>query len=224
MREEKFDYSRARWDEWKAFHISQYGCFVRFETGEMVVRSMRFDPGDRHEYSDHGVGIFSTTDSDCPSFTTPDGKPVKKVWLDDGGAQTLLVDYKHKRAVRLDGWAGNDAWQKPIPERFQKSFIRAYYAGPNSIPLGQPIRISRPKVLTLAEKRHIQTLIEASKAWYVMMELDKRPRPPRVDPVATGLVCDIPYTMLLDDMKVALAVAGTTPSIEKSWHKYLQME
>lgn len=110
----KLAQDRSRWDQHREFHWqinssstatpshSHDPVITVFQDGSLAVHYGTRRPEVRHDYPDYGISITSTTDKQCPNLLNPEGVKVPKAWLNDGGAQTLLIDHELGRAYSLD--------------------------------------------------------------------------------------------------------------------------
>lgn len=170
-----WDLERAAYDRFKASHmLIDNNSMVLFDTGELIYTDPRPDPGQRHNYSEVSVAIYATTDEPMPTLYLPNGDPVAKAWLDDGGQQHLMVDREMNRAVRIDGpyRRKSSSGKMPpliegIPHRFQEG-VFGYIGGPGCNPIGTgKIAVHQPikKWLTPEELEHcnmIETTFRAA--------------------------------------------------------------
>lgn len=176
-----WDHARQQWDRYRAFHIELSGRYlqtcwatphiVMFDTGELIIERGFTRPRWRHEYSELGITIVATNDKGCPRFTTPEGEPVAKAWLNVDGQQYLLIDHDTKHVVQLE-WTTNEYWFQQLPERWidrhqSKAYakVAAYFAGPGRPPVGRPIALRLPvRLLSKAEREHIDTITTTALA------------------------------------------------------------
>lgn len=155
--------SRVRWDGWRAFHVN-HGPFTQFDTGELVLRSQTWNPDDRRSFRDLGVTIVASEDETLPALILPDGTPIKRAWLYDGGAQVLLIDDSTRHVVRIGPWLKGE--NSLLPTRFAGRAIEAYFAGPGRPPIGTAVSVSPPYKLSKDEKDYLASLRAAAKMWW----------------------------------------------------------
>jgi hypothetical protein len=186
-----FPRDKADWDAYRAFHTfcggggndfmhkqSTWGGeaspLTLFDTGEVICTETTPGPDKRGDY--HSIGVTLTTTSDVPLWM-PDGNPVVRAWLDDGGMQYLLVDHATKRAVRLNGAyrrAPRTNYFNPgspitpgIPHRFQYN-CRAYIPGPGMPPIAhEKLKVKIPLAkagYTQDELEHIHMIVATGQA------------------------------------------------------------
>ena len=162
----KFDFARAMWDDYKAFHNNHHPIFVQFDTGELICTHTKVDPNLRHLWTNLGVSLYFTTDEKCPPLyeESQGGNPIPKAWLNDGGGQYLLVDYMTRQVVRLSRGLTN------IPVRL-RGRATAYFAGAGEPPIGGKIELSKPESFTKNELEHIETISQACRAWAALNDL-----------------------------------------------------
>lgn len=181
MKLHDWNHPLARWDRYKAFHMSlrrggvvdtsgHYAAnapFVQFDTGELICNLCSPGPEDRGEYAGLNVGVYGTTDSTCPTLYMADGTRVPTAWLDCGGMQHLLVDHDLRRAYRLDDMLDVDR----IPQRFvndphQRRWqtVRAYYPGPGREPITGQVTVRPPFKPTADEREHVETQVATARA------------------------------------------------------------
>lgn len=188
MKEVTFPHDHRGWDYYQAFHTfcgfgedefkrAGVSPLVLFDTGELIVTAAQPNPNERGNY--HSVGV-SLTHTKERRLWLPDGSPVVRAWLDDGGMQYLLHDWESKRAVRLDGprrtaaykdYYGREKAGSPltpgIPMRFQYE-CRAYIPGPGLPPIShEKIKVSIPTQkagYTCDELEHIQMIVATGQA------------------------------------------------------------
>lgn len=189
---------RWRYDSYSRFYanLNRHGVSIHynapaivFETSELVITDAAYDACNRGLWNEMSIGTYLTTDSECPTLFWR-GKPVPKAWLDNNGAQRLLVDweqgyaigaYVHRRAnadTRIPVWI-----REKIPR------IGVYSPGPGSPPLGDKISLQMPanRYFSKPEMDHIKDLHVAAKALY---ELQGRPAPSRMKYGPTGKPVD----------------------------------
>ena len=188
MRDVKIPLDARSWDQYQAFHTfcgfgaqdfktrSHWGGppspLVLFDTGEVICIQSSPNPNQRGVYSSIGVRLTHTKET---SLWTPDGSPITRAWLDDGGMQYLLVDLDTKHAVRLDGkrrssprvdHTGSPLTQG-IPVRFQYN-CHAYIPGPGLPPIAhEKVRVSIPLEragYTKGETEHIHMIVATGQA------------------------------------------------------------
>ena len=153
MRLPEFEYSHCRWDAYRQFYKS-HRCFTQFENGGLGLRQGNFDPDERHVYEKFGVQIVSSADDNLPQLFTPEGAPVTKAWLNQGGAQTLIIDLEQKKAVRT--WNYSPPKDLPVPQ-YARSF-GMFWHGPGQDPVIDP---KRPIIVQPPDNE----LKTASKTW-----------------------------------------------------------
>ena len=119
----KLDQNHIRWDQHREFHwqVNSSSTATQshihdpvitvFRDGSLAVHYGTGRPEVRHNYPDYGISTTSTTDQHCPNLLSPDGVKLPKAWLNDGGAQTLLIDHELGRAYSLDAWRDKDKHQ-----------------------------------------------------------------------------------------------------------------
>lgn len=96
-----FDYTQQQWDRFRAFHnVLHNGRFILFQTGELMTTRADWRPNTRRIYEDIGIAITNPTDNQF-KFALPDGTPVPKAWLAQGGQDTYFADMRTNRAVAL---------------------------------------------------------------------------------------------------------------------------
>lgn len=171
MRIPELNQDHIRWDHHREFHW-QIGVgsattqshthepvITVFQDGSFAVHYGTGRPEVRHDYPTYGIAIASTTDKHCPNLLTPDGVKLPKAWLNDGGAQTLLIDYELRRAYGLDAWRDKDKHQLRCA---------AFYAEAGAHPQTGPVHISPPpdnKQFVAAEQReHLAGLYASCRA------------------------------------------------------------
>jgi hypothetical protein len=202
----KYEANTARWDEYRRFYNKPAKFFVRFETGEAIILTDTFEPSDRRALRDSDLRIAGTTDEDCPRLKldpkAPDYEATKramldarqnllkvydnaipKVWLTDGGAQTLLIDTTTKRTVRLsssmahhhEAWANVPAWVRGATRYYIKGV--AYIPGDNCNAIASKIYLSVPYIPSADERADREYLLDACKAWCTMIQYDTKYAP-----------------------------------------------
>lgn len=141
-------YVPTLFDRYNAFYKpmpkdNYYADFALFETGELRVNLVRPRPHERRFYPELNIEIYGTSDGGR-QFTTPDGRPVKKTWLDRDGMQYLLIDYDTNRAVRLVRWSDpeREPFDAQLPVHLQKAGAVIPFQG--AFPQGGNIAISVP--------------------------------------------------------------------------------
>lgn len=176
MKLHDFDATSRKWDEYRAFHHA-HTHFVQFETGELIYTLAEPDPGNRHRYSNHNVTIANTADAECPLLFHPEtGAKLVRTHLNRGGSQWLAIDHDHKIAVRLHPArhyrvSSENQYTSPIPDHLQGR-AAAYWPGPQSEPIGRPIAVSSPTVVTPEQKAHMQGLVDQAHAWATLHQLE----------------------------------------------------
>jgi hypothetical protein len=228
-------HNHIKWDEWQEFHHNRgYGHpFVRFATDELIVKRMKYDPAHRRRYYDYDVSIVNTADAECPplffkpqprtSSVNPD-KPIPTAWLTDGGGQTLLVDHGKQIAVSLERSISSPT-TVPLPKRF-KSRCAAYFAGVGEEPIShsQPIKISKPwrhdDPKRNEHKRHIESLIDACKAWREMTDR-KAPNVWSVLKVNANALINTDFADIGEKDRLALSIGEARYDRDVSYHDCL---
>lgn len=145
-----FNNERKEWDTYKQFHVShgsgsgyRYGSkpFVQFESGEFLVRKVKFSPHERKEYESLGIAVTFTTTTDY-KFALPDGTPVPNAWVTHNGGQSLLVDLVRQRAYKLHYTFNRQGRASQVPAFARSAAI--YFANPDADPVCAPIEVARP--------------------------------------------------------------------------------
>jgi hypothetical protein len=239
MKHPTFDRAKQKWDAYQAFHIhynshghpNGSGPFVQFDTGEFMALDHSPDPDHRCHQRDWNTQIVSSEDEDCPCFwREPERQnPVPKAWLSDGGQQIFWVDYELGVALALDSGATfynhktkryepreHVTFLDYVPERLAH-YALIYYKGPNSYPLGPPVKLSQPRKLLKEQKDHIQALIDQARAWADMTK-ENLVYPSR------SLTNDLLVSRFEDldrDRRSWLALRGHEVDREISYTKYL---
>lgn len=166
-----FNHARERWDSYKAFHVfhghsaewrAHTAPFVQFDTGELICTVREPRPEQRREYYPLGVTLVGSHDTKRPALFLPKGEPVKDAWLNKYSMQYLLVDHDSGRVVAL-----TKSKLPGVPLRFNGT-ATAYFAGVGEPPVGGPIALCQTNPLTAGERRHINALRAASRAWLTL--------------------------------------------------------
>ena len=164
---------KRHWDFHREFHWQvntggtiyaeqDYGAVITvFANGEVAVRG-QLSPSMRTSYKEFNIALVSTTDNACPPLWTPDKVKIPQAWLNDGGAQTLLLDYCTGRAYSLDR-------QHSLKEHGKYRLnCGAIYPKNRPNPTAGPVFISPPlnhKTLITPEQRdHIETCYATCRA------------------------------------------------------------
>jgi hypothetical protein len=172
-----FDNTTAYYDDWRRRHTN-YGRFVAFETGEIVMPFCgEIDTGSRGR-RDTKLNIDFDASTDPirrTAYFTPDGEPLKRAWLHPGTIQTFLLDWCTETAVAIDtrgAHATNRGKHPPseaqwaiVPEQFRDR-ATVYWPAAGEQPIGAPVWIRQPRKLTTDEREHIRTVTAACKAWH----------------------------------------------------------
>jgi hypothetical protein len=229
-----FDYTKQRWDEWSAYHVTHtHPSLVQFDTDEFVICSRRWTPYDRCRYPDLHLQIVGTHDDDCPRLYVPGSdKPVPKSHLNHKGMQVLLLDLDHHRAVGVYPVLTQDS-APAVPARFFKPSsarypgyrhdISVYYPGPDAMPVGAPITQAYPQPLTMSQRTHVRELVDACKVWRQMQpESEFASRAPwKFQQLLAIDFADLPFATLTTEQRTAIALHGFN-MIMKEEHAYLQ--
>ena len=182
-----FDHNKAAWDGYRRPHIGlyKYGTggrsnpFIVFDTGEVIARQSRWDPGSRCHYNALGVTVRSTADDSCPALHYSDGTPVAKAHLTDGGGQYVMIDDATGVVVgcgqtlqrnELKGTyhpAIRDLHLQ-IPTYFMSCYTSVYWSGPGREPVGSRIKVVRPVPRSKEEMDHVKRMSAAAIAWAAM--------------------------------------------------------
>jgi hypothetical protein len=145
MKTPAFDHSRRRWDQYGQFYNNLSGHrFILFESGELMINHGTLDPDARRVYDAFNLELFSTIDAYKFKLTTPDGEPVPKAWLNQGGAQQLVRDLDTGKVHYLNGGRGRLQDDKyPVPKHASHSSI--YWAGAGREPvIRRSISLAKP--------------------------------------------------------------------------------
>lgn len=177
MRQPEFDVTRAKWDQYRRFHVTHkasgyyYAPFVQFENGEFI---LRVDPDRkpqlRKHYAQFNIDLVSSSDRQFPKhITDPDGKDIKVTWLEhEFGQQVFLWDHEHKMLVSTGNYVRQH--YDNVPKHMNDA--RVWYPNANAQPIGCPISISEPRPRTKEENDHIRQLRDACRAWKAMQDRD----------------------------------------------------
>jgi hypothetical protein len=171
MKPVDFDFTRQRWDEYRAFHTND-GHIVQFATGECIYTRPNPDPHERRHFRARMIQSVGTDDSDLPDLYLPgDTKPLPKAWLNNNGMQYLMVDYDRDKAVRLFSYGATMPLTIPTHLRQRnRSDVRVYWAGPGCDPIGASILISQPFVPLPEQRAAIRALRDQCTAWVAMQD------------------------------------------------------
>ena len=171
-----------KWDRFREFYneveVGQHyynNPFIMFETGEFIITRSRFNPTARKHYGRLNISLHGSTDARWSTFLknknaklkTPDGDEVLFSWLNDGRYQTILVDHDSGRVVRCSIDPDCD---KRIPARLRHC-ANVYFACDKEPPIGgKPLILTEPAQLTGIDKKHVDYIVSACKAWNTLAE------------------------------------------------------
>lgn len=198
---EQFPHGIAKWDEFRAFHVTvgRYGIrsgnhfsagpVILFDTGELIVTHPEPDPGERGLYGELNIELAKSdeflkgTDRvDGQPLYAPNGEQLRQAWFVEN--VWLLIDHDSHRAVRLNG-KGSDGRNEAmddhrraapgIPRRFQQR-ARGYIGGPGQLPVGRgTIKIQPPAKeswTTVEQREHILALHTVCRAEAQMLDYE----------------------------------------------------
>jgi len=210
------DLNLVRWDTWKAFHlvVGGYG-FTRFDTGELVcTRTYNHDPDQRRFYPELNLIVWGTND-DWPrqlsgyKLFTPDGRPVTKGSLNDGGQQVLIIDPDKEVAISVCE-RGFQNTTLGLPARFRDSRAMAYWPGELCEPVGCEIRIRTYIKANDPLVERAKDIKAQCDMWFEMEKsagsLERRVYTEIYRPTPVGNMLD--FVDMLDIQRVAVAKAG----------------
>jgi hypothetical protein len=164
--------ANLRWDRFKRFYVQRISGsdfeVVEFpDTKERVVKAYaKVDPHVRRVHAKEGFTLWGSADDTFHQLELPDGTPVKRTWLNDTGQQILLLDHRHKIAVKATGHTWRDTVTKPHESmRWGSVYYPDAKAGP--IAAGR-IDLTRPIVWSPEHKQQIRELRDACRAWVTL--------------------------------------------------------
>ena len=229
-----FDMKQASWDYYHKFHNS-FGpgyastgmqTFVVFDDGTVAIRARRWVPADRRRYDAFHVGIFATTDDDCPTLYTPDGRKLNKAGLTYGGGTLVLVDYDTKRVYSLEQSDRSDrSWRTTVPWLRGQS-ITAWWPRASTHPHTSSFSTNPLLEIPDESRAYMRALRQQCSAWLTLEcerapELRRRLRP---DAVQLPWRSDYTFKHMTETQRAQLSLHGwVTPRVTVT-HPYLLLE
>lgn len=197
---------QMQWDTYKHFYKQNENHFVHFYTGETVLHAYHnISCNYRRHYNDLGVAILFPSEMPKGEFQTVDGEKIPRAWLDVGGQPTLVWDKESNLLMQAERKYYNRNWElKPVDREYLDSAVVIFREG--QTPEARfPIIVSRPRQLTLDEKRYVSKLVKLCK---VTAKLDQNTTMLYKSPVDMNEYID--FTITPDEMFKRM-----TPEIRK---------
>lgn len=175
MKYPDYEQRHVRWDDYKRFHVRHVNehrgvQITQFtDTGEAIVYCTRTgDAALRGERPHLRVSNWATSDDGLWErwrLALPDGTECKQSWLNEGGHQLLWIDHDHEIALNGSIAKNNAPW----PAYVRNKLAAIYYTGEKDRPQAAgELEVSMPTKRAAHEKRWLEMLIGAARAWVTM--------------------------------------------------------
>lgn len=166
-----WDNHTVRWDRFEHFHHNG-GPFVRFETGELIFVPNRPSPHDRGMKQKYNLQITTTREFDHRLVNPETDEDVPQAWLNRREQQHLIVDWDLKRAYPIMSYPQAKKALADAPKYVRQIEPGMVWMAEGEEPItGSATILVQPiHKLTKDEKKHMDTLEKACKAWAGLRE------------------------------------------------------
>lgn len=161
MKEQIFDYSKARYDQYKRFY-QENNRFITFESGETICTIGHAYPERRILYSALGVRIFSSDEIPW-ALKTMNGEQIKAAWVQPSSAALYLADLELRVIVCLDSPIIPHPRMSAIPKSLYRTHVSVYWPNFDSLPIAEGITINKPFKPSEDERKYLKEVLLVAK-------------------------------------------------------------
>lgn len=225
-----FDFTKAKWDRYRAFHVAHArryswndgsGLIVQFDTGEVIFTAPTVHCSLRRHYPEFNISIRSPRDEQFPKVTRPDGTPVARSHL-LGRCQHFVIDHETGRVTAL---GASTRQRDDVPERlrYYSAGTSAYCAGKGRPVQGVPVELIVRHQPTPEQRAHLTKLRAQCAAWMALSEdVDTESRRYRKPDNAAvwvhyGMTHPVPWTSFAEATMQDMHIFDRIRLAEKGW-------
>lgn len=223
----------CKWDRYGRFHNEDHTTgIVHFETGEMILTKRWHRPHERTTNVKYGIRPVRAHDTNVDELNrlhTPDGKRIRKTWLD---RSTYMLDFETGQFFAL-GYSTNKDFDIAIPADIARFSPMAYCAGPgrqwitrDTVGWTEPVKLYKDQLDHLRVLRKLCLVAERIGAlprdlWQIRME--ERGQWQSSSPMPFKDALRREYTDLTPFEKAVVARHGFTRPVKQGSVPYLKI-